>query len=165
MVLNLVVGTEPHKFHTCIHGTLRVWKNKMCVVKFIFFTFIVQNLLPPNPWTWLTEPRLRTTDLYIVTLLSSLRLIGVVLQLQLKNNSYIVTYWFSNVNNENSDKLTWENLQKKVTLMNPLRLIGVVFPAWVQASAAFHGRQRTRNKWSATHHDLPWGPSGETGRI
>ena len=56
VVLNLVGGTEPHKFHTCINRTLRSWKNKMCVVNFIFFTFIAQNILPPNPWNWLTEP-------------------------------------------------------------------------------------------------------------
>ena len=56
VVLNLVGGTESHKFHTCIHRTLRSWKNKMGVVKYIFFTFIAQNLLPLNPRNWLTEP-------------------------------------------------------------------------------------------------------------
>ena len=35
--LNLVGGTGPHKFHTCIHRTLRSWKNKMSVMKFIDF--------------------------------------------------------------------------------------------------------------------------------
>ena len=39
---NLNGGTEPHKFHTCIHRTLRSCKNKMCVVNFIY---IAQNLL------------------------------------------------------------------------------------------------------------------------
>ena len=33
----------------------------MCVLNFVF-TFIAQNLLPPNPWGSI-EPRLRTTDL------------------------------------------------------------------------------------------------------
>ena len=70
MVLNLVVGTEPYKLNTCIHRTLRSWKNK-CVSWILFFTFIAQNLLPPNPWKWLTEPwgsiepRLRFTGLVI----------------------------------------------------------------------------------------------------
>ena len=49
----LVGGTEPHKFHTCIHRTLRSCKNMMCVRNFIF---IAQNLLLPNPWIWLPEP-------------------------------------------------------------------------------------------------------------
>ena len=60
VILNLVRGTEPHKFHTCIHRTLRSYKNKMRVVNFIFFTFIAQNLLPPNPGGSI-GPRLRTT--------------------------------------------------------------------------------------------------------
>ena len=38
MVLNLVGGTELHKFRTCIHRTLRNWKNKMC------FFFQIQNV-------------------------------------------------------------------------------------------------------------------------
>ena len=56
------------KFHTCFHRTLRSWKNKMFVVIF-FFTFIAQNLFPPNPWDSLAEslgliePRSRTTVL------------------------------------------------------------------------------------------------------
>ena len=29
VVLNFVGGTEPLKFHTCIHQTLRSWKNEM----------------------------------------------------------------------------------------------------------------------------------------
>ena len=29
VVLNLVGATGPHKFHTCIHRTLRSWKNKI----------------------------------------------------------------------------------------------------------------------------------------
>ena len=36
VVLNLLGGTKPHKFHTCIHRTRR-WKKKMCVVNFIYF--------------------------------------------------------------------------------------------------------------------------------
>ena len=56
VVLNLVGGTEPHKFHTCIHWTLRSWKNKMCVVNFIYFIFIAQNISLPSPWNWLTKP-------------------------------------------------------------------------------------------------------------
>ena len=49
MVLNLVGGTEPHKFYTCIHWTLRSWKNKMCVVNFILFIFIAQKSLAAEP--------------------------------------------------------------------------------------------------------------------
>ena len=56
MVLNLAGGTEPCKFYTCIHRTLRGWKNKMSVMTLIYFTFIAQNLLPPKPWNWLTKP-------------------------------------------------------------------------------------------------------------
>ena len=37
VVLNRVGGTEPHKFHTCIHRTLGSWKNKMCVMNFHFY--------------------------------------------------------------------------------------------------------------------------------
>ena len=48
VVLNLGGGTESHEFHTCIHRTLRRWKNKMCVVNFIFFTLIVKNLQVTN---------------------------------------------------------------------------------------------------------------------
>ena len=59
VVLNLIGGTEPHKFHTCIHRTIRSWKNKICRE----FFFIAQNLLPPNPRNGLIEPRLRTTGL------------------------------------------------------------------------------------------------------
>ena len=44
VVLNLVGGTESHKFHTCIHQIFRSWKNKMCVINFIYFIFIAQNL-------------------------------------------------------------------------------------------------------------------------
>ena len=62
VVLNLGGGTESHEFHTCIHRTLRRWKNKMYVVNFIFSTFIAQNLFPPNPWGSI-EPRLRITVL------------------------------------------------------------------------------------------------------
>ena len=32
-----------------------VGKTK-CVSWFFFFSFIAQNLLPPNPWNWLPEP-------------------------------------------------------------------------------------------------------------
>ena len=56
MVYNLVGGIEPHKFHTCIHRTLRSFKNKMSVMNFIYFIFIAQNFLLLNPWNWLTEP-------------------------------------------------------------------------------------------------------------
>ena len=34
-LLNLVGGTEPHKFHTCIHRTLRSWS---------FFILQIQNI-------------------------------------------------------------------------------------------------------------------------
>ena len=30
VALNLVGGIESHKSHTCIHSTLRSWKNKKC---------------------------------------------------------------------------------------------------------------------------------------
>ena len=36
VVINLVGGTELHKFHTCIRRTLRSWKNKICIVNFIY---------------------------------------------------------------------------------------------------------------------------------
>ena len=49
MPVVLVGGTEPHKFHACIHRTLRSWKNKMCVVNFIFFTSISQKSLAAEP--------------------------------------------------------------------------------------------------------------------
>ena len=49
VVLNPAGGTEPHKFHTCIHRTLRSCKNKVCVVNFIYFIFIAQNLLTAEP--------------------------------------------------------------------------------------------------------------------
>ena len=45
VVLNLVVGTEPHKFNTCIHRTFRSRKNKMCVVNFIFLYFYCSKSL------------------------------------------------------------------------------------------------------------------------
>ena len=70
VVLNLVGGTEPHKFHTCIHRTLRSWKNKMCVVIFIFLNFYcfkiscrrTPEIDSSNPWDSI-EPWLRTTVL------------------------------------------------------------------------------------------------------
>ena len=42
VVLNSVGGTEPHKFHTCIHGTLRSWNF------YFFFKFktYVYNYIP-----------------------------------------------------------------------------------------------------------------------
>jgi len=49
VVLNLVGGSEPHKFHSCIHRTLRSWKNKMCVVNFIFFYFYCSKSLASKP--------------------------------------------------------------------------------------------------------------------
>ena len=39
VINNLVGGTETHKFHTCIHRTLRSWKNIMCVRNFILFFY------------------------------------------------------------------------------------------------------------------------------
>lgn len=47
VVLHLVGGNEPHKFHTCIHRSLCRWKNK-CV-------FLNQTAEPPNrrtPGLW-----------------------------------------------------------------------------------------------------------------
>ena len=44
MVLNIFGGTGPHKFHTCIHRTLRSWKNEMCF-------FYSSYSKPPNPQT------------------------------------------------------------------------------------------------------------------
>jgi len=56
-VLNPVGGTEPHRSHTCIHQTLRIWKNKMCVVNFIFFTFLLLKIsCRRNPETDFTKP-------------------------------------------------------------------------------------------------------------
>ena len=62
VVLNLVGGIEPHKFHTCIHRILRSWKNEMCVVNFVLFLLLLLKILPPKPWGSI-EPRLRTTAL------------------------------------------------------------------------------------------------------
>ena len=45
----IVGGIEPHKFHKCIHRSLRSCKNKMCVGNFMSWK-------PSNPWNWLTEP-------------------------------------------------------------------------------------------------------------
>ena len=44
VVFNLVGGTESHKFHTCIHWTLRSWKNKMFVVIFFFYFYCSKSL-------------------------------------------------------------------------------------------------------------------------
>ena len=49
LILNLVGGTEPHKFDTCIHLTLRNWKNKICVVNFIYFYFCSSKSLTAEP--------------------------------------------------------------------------------------------------------------------
>ena len=67
VVLNLVGRTEPHKFHTCIHRTVRSWKNKMCVVNFILLLLKIScrqtpDTDSPSPWGSI-EPRLRTTVL------------------------------------------------------------------------------------------------------
>ena len=44
VVLNLVGGTEPHKFHTCIHRTLRSCKNKKCFLFFKFKTYAYNHI-------------------------------------------------------------------------------------------------------------------------
>ena len=69
VVLNLVGGTEPHNFHTCIYRTLRSWKNKMCAVNFFFLLLLLKiswhrtlETDSPNPCVSI-EPRLRITDL------------------------------------------------------------------------------------------------------
>ena len=43
------VVLKPQKFHTCIHRTLCIWKNKMCVVNFILFILIAQKSLAVEP--------------------------------------------------------------------------------------------------------------------
>ena len=40
VVLNLIGGTEPCKFHQCIHRTLRNWKNKIWFLQNIFPLFL-----------------------------------------------------------------------------------------------------------------------------
>ena len=70
VVLNLAGGTEPHKFHICIHRTLRSCKNEMCVVNVIYFLLLLLKIscrrIPetdsPNPWGSI-EPWLRITAL------------------------------------------------------------------------------------------------------
>ena len=44
VVLNLVGGTEPDKFHPCIHRTFRRWKNKLGVVNFVFYFYCSKSL-------------------------------------------------------------------------------------------------------------------------
>ena len=95
VVLSLVGGTEPHKFHTCIHRNLRRWKNIMCLVNFIFLTFNAQNLLSPNPLI-LTHrtpgvrlnPRLRTTELGEITPLIYLYIYIYNMYVAMWNNSF-----------------------------------------------------------------------------
>ena len=47
VVLNL--GTEPHKFHTCIHGPFVVGKIQF-LSWILVFLLLLLNLLPPNPF-------------------------------------------------------------------------------------------------------------------
>ena len=44
VVLDLFGGTEPHNFHTCIHRTLRSWKNKMLGILIIIIIIIIIHL-------------------------------------------------------------------------------------------------------------------------
>jgi len=51
VVLNLVGGTEPHKFYTCIHQALRSWKNRMRVVHFFFLLSLLKISCHRTPET------------------------------------------------------------------------------------------------------------------
>ena len=70
VVINLAGGTEPHKFHTCIHRTLAVEKIKFVswVLFFILLLLKISCRRTPetdssNHWGSI-EHKLRTTDLH-----------------------------------------------------------------------------------------------------
>ena len=81
MVLSLVGGTAPHKFHTCIHRTLRCWSlflplqiQDICIYNYILYWCTNERGEPnrrtpetdsPNPWGWI-KPRSGTPVLKTV---------------------------------------------------------------------------------------------------
>ena len=76
VILNLVGGNEPGKFHPCIHRTLRNWKTERTHTQCVCVCLDLRRTPEtdsPNPWDSI-EPRLRTTTLDPSSLLSALML-------------------------------------------------------------------------------------------